>query len=488
MTSLFNPADLAQPALASQPIIADLFAGGGGASTGIAKALGVEPHFAINHCETVLSLHAANHPKTEHLITSVHAVDPRELVKTGQRVGLLWASPDCTDFSRAKGGKPVCRNRRSLAWIVPHWIKLVRPDVILLENVVEFQEWEEFGKWKRAIQRAGYKVEFHALKACDFGAPTIRRRLFMVARCDGRPIVWPTPTHGDPKSIEVQTGRLKPWKSAGSCIDWSVPLPSIFMTKAEAKIWAKAHDLSHPPKRPLVDNTLARIAKGIKKYVIDAQEPFFVSYAQHGGLCRSAADPMHTITASKKDQNQLVSTRLQDVAGFMAQHNTGVIGRDLNAPLSTLMTRGTQQQLVAAHMMPHYGNSIARTAHDPMGALTSQGGGKQVLVASFLQKYYGTATGSSLHDPLHTLTTKDRMTLVTVNIRGQDYVITDICMRMLTPREQYRAQGFPENYKIETGHDGRKLTKTEQTEKCGNSVSPPVADALTGANAAHLFN
>lgn len=487
MTSLFSPSDLAQPVVASQPIIADLFAGGGGASTGLAKALGVEPHFAINHCETALSLHAANHPNTEHLITSVNAVDPRDLVKTGQRVGVLWASPDCTDFSRAKGSKPICHNRRSLAWIVPHWIDLVRPDVIFLENVAEFQQWKDFKKWKCTIQRAGYRVEFRLLRACDYGAPTIRTRLFMVARCDGRPIVWPTPTHGDPKSIEVQTGQLKPWRSAGSCIDWYNPMPSIFITQEEAKAWAKAHGLSHAPKRPLVPATLERIAKGIKKYVIDAKEPFFVSHAQHGGRNRSAADPLHTITASSKDQNQLVAARMQAVAGFMAQHNTGVTGRDLKAPLSTLLTRGTQQQLVAAHMMPHYGTSIARSAHDPMGTLTTRGGGKQILVASFLQKYFGTAIGSSLNDPCHTLTTKGRMSLVTVNICGQAYVITDICMRMLTPREQYRAQGFPEGYEIETGHDGRKLTKTEQTEKCGNSVSPPIADALASANVAHMF-
>lgn len=487
MSHLFNPADLAQPIRSTIPIVADLFAGGGGASTGLAQALGIEPHFAINHCETALSLHAANHPNTEHLITSVYAVDPRDLVARGQRVGVLWASPDCTDFSRAKGSKPINRNRRSLAWIVPHWIEQVRPEIIFLENVVEFQQWEDFGKWKRTIQRAGYQVEFRALRACDYGAPTIRNRLFMVARCDGKPIVWPCPTHGDPKSIEVQNGTLKPWRSAGSCIDWSVPMPSIFMTQAEANEWAKLRNLPRAPKRPLVDATMRRIAKGIQKYVIDAAEPYFISHAQQGGRSRSARDPMHTLCASSKDQNQIVAARLEAVSAFMAQHNTGVIGRDLNAPLATILTHGTQQQLVTAHMMPHYGASVARSAHDPMGTLTTRGGGKQILVAAFMQKYFGTAIGSNLHLPCHTLTTKERMSLVTVNICGETYVITDISMRMLTPREQYRAQGFPDSYVIDRGHDGRTLNKTEQTEKCGNSVSPDVARALAKANAAHLF-
>jgi len=469
------------------PIIVDKFAGGGGASTGIAQALGREPDFAINHDELALSMHAANHPGTKHLITSVYAVDPRDIVRRGQRIGLLWASPDCTHFSRARGSKPASKNIRALAWVVVHWIETLgdtqSPDVILLENVKEFQTWEDFDPWCAKIRKSGYKVEFRVLRACDYGAPTIRERLFMVARKDGNPIVWPAPTHGDPKSKAVKSGKLKPWRSAGSCIDWSIPMPSIFDTKQE--IWDK---YGLRAVRPLAHNTEERIAKGIKKYVIDAAEPYFISYAQQGGASRSANDPMHTICASRKDQNQIVSTKLEAVSAFMAQHNGGVIGRDMSLPLSTITTRGTQQQIVALHMMNMRGSGGrgARSLHDPAATITAQGN-HAALVAAFMVKWYGTAVGASLHDPLHTLTSKDRFALITVNIGGEPYVITDICMRLLTPREQYRAMGFPDDYEIERGHDGRKLSKTEQTHKCGNSVPPPLARALASANCSEIF-
>lgn len=482
MTALFDLDQFERAAPIHAPLIVDSFAGGGGASTGIAQALGREPDVAINHCEIALSMHEANHPQTEHLITSVYAVDPRDLVKRGQKVGLLWASPDCTHFSRARGSRPVSKNIRDLAWVCVHWIDLVKPDVILLENVAEFTTWEDFDEWCARFKKAGYKQEFRLLSACDYGAPTIRKRLFMVARRDGKPIVWPDPTHGDPKSEAVQAGRLKPWRSAGSCIDWSIPMPSIFDTSPE--IMAK-HGIR--AQRPLADNTLARIAKGIKRYVLDASEPYFITYAQQGGASRSASAPMHTICASTKDQNQIVAAKMQAVGGFMAQHNGGVVGRDLNAPLSTITTRGTQQQIVAAHMMNMRGSGGrgARSLFDPAATVTAQGN-HAALVAAFMVKYYGTSVAADLHEPMHTLTTKDRFALVTVEIDGETYVITDICMRLLTPREQFTAQGFPATYKIDRGHDGRKLSKTEQTRMCGNSVSPPVAQALASANCADL--
>ncbi|WP_299933738.1 DNA cytosine methyltransferase [uncultured Pelagimonas sp.] len=468
------------------PLIVDSFAGGGGASTGIAQALGREPDFAINHCETALSMHEANHPGTEHLITSVYAVDPRDLVKRGQKVGLLWASPDCTHFSRARGSKPVSKNIRDLAWVCVHWIERLgrdlAPDVILLENVEEFRTWEDFDAWCAAFRKAGYVQEFRVLSACDYGAPTIRKRLFMVARRDGKPCVWPKPTHGDPKSEAVQTGKLKPWVSAGSCIDWSIPMPSIFDTTAHIKETMGVH-----AQRPLADNTMARIAKGIKRYVLDAKEPYFVSHAQQGGRSRSASAPMHTLCASPKDQNQIVATKLEAISGFMAQHNGGVVGRDLSAPLSTITTRGTQQQIVAAHMMNMRGSGGrgARSLHDPAATVTAQGN-HAALVAAFMVKYYGTSVAAPMSDPLHTLTAKARFGLVTVDIDGETYAITDICMRLLTPREQFRAQGFPDSYQIDRGHDGRKLTKTEQTRMCGNSVSPAIAKALAEANCPDL--
>lgn len=488
--TLFEMPKAATPVL--EPITVDKFAGGGGASTGLAMAMGREPHFAINHCPVALSMHEANHPETEHLTASVYTVDPRDLLQKGQKIGVLWASPDCTQFSRAKGGTPIKKGLRFLAWSVVHWVEtlgeLLAPDIIFLENVVEFQGWDDFQKWKRALKRHGYQIEFKVLCAADYGAPTIRTRLFMVARKDGKPIRWPEPTHGDPKSAAVQEGKLKPWKTAGSIIDWSVPMPSIFMDKAEAREWwlANKHLIpgpSRPPNRPLKERTLERVAKGLKKYVIDAKEPYFISYAQHGGASRSAGQPMHTLCASSKDQNQIVAVKAERVAAFMAQHNTGMIGRSMNAPLSTITTRGTQQQAVSVHMMPFYGTSVARSAQEPLGALTAGGGGgKQVLVASFLQKFYGKSTGSELSEPVHTLRTKDCHALVTVEIKGEPWVITDICMRLLTPREQFRAQSFPDNYIIDRGHDGRPLSKEDQTRMCGNSVPPVVAQALAEAN------
>lgn len=488
MTTLFSPADLAQPAPAGRPIIIDSFAGGGGASEGIYRALGVHPDHAINHDELALSMHAANHPTTNHHITSVYAIDPRDLVRSGQRVGLLWASPDCTHFSRARGSKPVEKNIRGLAWVVVHWIETLgkdqAPEVILLENVEEFKTWEDFEPWCKELRKHGYKVQFRTLQACDYGAPTIRKRLFMVARRDGRPIVWPKPTHGDPKSKAVKSGKLLPWRSAGSCIDWSIPMPSIFDSSEHIK-----ETLGIRAVRPLANNTQERIAKGIIRYVLGDEEPYFISYAQQGGANRSATDPMHTICASRKDQNQIVSTKLQAVAAFMAQHNGGVVGRDLSLPLSTITTRGTQQQIVAAHMMNMRGSGGrgARSLHDPAATITAQGN-HAGLVAAFMVKWYGTSIAANLHEPCHTLTTKDRFAVVTVNIGGEDYVITDICMRLLTPREQFRAQGFGDHYQIETGHDGRTLSRTEQTHKCGNSVPPHLAQALAKANCAHLFN
>lgn len=511
-----EPADLPQ----HRPLIVDSFAGGGGASTGIAQALGRHPDVAINHDELALSMHKANHPGTKHLITSVYAVDPRELLSRGQKVGLLWASPDCTHFSRARGSRPKDKNIRDLAWVVVHWAELVAPDVILLENVAEFETWEDYEPWKAALRKHGYKMQFRLLKASDYGAPTIRTRLFMVARRDGKKIVWPEPTHGDPKTPAVAKGKLKPWRTAGECIDWSIPMPSIFDTSEQIKA-----EMGIRASRPLADNTQRRIAAGVKRYILDAQEPYFISYAQQGGANRSASQPMHTICASRKDQNQLVAAKIKHVAAFMAQHNGGVIGREMDAPLSTLTTRGTQQAIVAANLIQFYGanpkdgHERARTLAEPLATVTTKDrhalvaahmmnmrgsgpagnyspaepcrtitsqGNHAALVAAFLVKWYGSSLTANLHEPCHTLTTKDRFAVVTVQINGETYIITDICMRLLTPREQFTAQGFPADYEIERGHDGRRLSKTEQTHKCGNSVSPPVARALAAANCPEL--
>ena len=547
------------------PLIIDSFAGGGGASTGIEMALGRSPDIAINHDEAALSMHEANHPETHHLSSNIWQIDPDDVVMPGQKVGLAWFSPDCTHHSRAKGGKPVKKNIRDLAWVVVLWVQRVKPEVIMLENVPEFLKWgplgaddrplkenegETFDKWVSEIRKHGYKVEWRMVKCYHHGAPTIRQRLLLIARRDGRPIVWPEPTHDKPSSPAVISGARKPWRTAAEIIDWTLPCPSIFDTSSAIK-----EKFGLRAQRPLKDNTLRRIAKGVQRYVIDAQEPFFVTYGQHGGANRSASNPMHTVTASPKDQNALVvphlisvahgdsggrreypmeepigtmtgktaqhaliaptlvsyygegnggkdrsssmetpvntvttANRHAVVAAFLAQHNKGAIGRKADAPLATITARPTQINLVAASMMSMHGNDRRDSdIRQPIQSLCA-GGGHAALIGAFLTKYNGTDQDPKLGEPLHTVTTKDRFGLVMVNIHGQEYLIYDIGMRMLSPQEMYRAQSFPDTYEIETGHDGRKFTKTEQTRMCGNSVPPEVVRSHVAANCGHLID
>lgn len=569
---------------AQRPLIIDSFAGGGGASTGIEIALGRSPDVAINHDPIALSMHEANHPETLHLTSSVYAIDPRDLISPGQRVGLLWASPDCKHHSKAKGGKPLDANIRDLAWVVVHHAERIRPEIIMLENVEEFEDWgpltdegkpdkaqkgKTFLEWVGRLKKEGYAVEWRVLRACDYGAPTIRKRLFVIARCDGEPIVWPKPTHAHRHDLRVIHGPMQAYRTAADIIDWSIPCPSIFDTSDEIK---EKHGVR--ANRPLADNTLKRIARGIQRYILDADRPFvvptdppvapFASYAQHGGRNRRADDPLHTITASRKDQNLIVTPTLMNVANskttgrgpnawhiqepvrtlttspgfavvspslvqigygeapgqkprsldihaplgtvvagaskhalvsaFLAQHNggprmEGATGRSAQAPVSTLTTRGTQQNIIAATMASMRGTRDdqlgGRDIDDPVATI-SAGGGHASIVAAFMQKYYGTDQAPEMDEPLHTLTTKDRFGLVTVEIAGEEYAIVDIGMRMLTPREQFAAQGFPENYVIDRGADGTPMPKTQQTHKCGNSVCPPIAAALVAANCQHL--
>jgi DNA (cytosine-5)-methyltransferase 1 len=521
-----KPADL-------PPLIIDSFAGGGGASTGIEMALGRSPDIAINHDAVALAMHAANHPETKHLNNNVWRVDPAEAV-AGRRVGLAWFSPDCTHHSKAKGGKPVSRGRRDLAWVVVLWAKRARPETIMLENVEEFRDWgpltadnkpcparkgKTFESWIRELRRLGYRVEWRQLRACDFGTPTIRKRLFLVARCDARPITWPRPTHGDPKSEAVKSGQLLPWPSAASIIDWSLPCPSIFETSAEIKAkWGLR------AQRPLEDATLRRIARGVMRYVVEAANPFLVTCNHQGRGFRGQplSEPMKTLTAARDAHGLVVPTLIQTgygeapgqkprsldlhqpigtmvaggakhavVAAFLAQHNAGPrmernAGRPADAPLSTITTRGTQQQVAAVHLMNMHGSERGGRAIEAPHPTICAGGQHGALVAAFLDKYYGADQNQPVSDPLHTLTAKPRFSLVNVEIDGDTYTIADIGLRMLTPREQFRAQGFPDSYIIDRGADGRRLTKTEQTRMCGNSVCPPLAAALVAANCSHL--
>ena len=534
-------------------LIVDSFAGGGGASVGIERALGRSPDIAINHDEDALAMHAVNHPSTLHLSKNIWKVDPRDHVRN-RRVALAWFSPDCKHFSKAKGGKPVKKNIRDLAWVVVLWARTVRPAVIILENVEEFQDWgpvsmdgapckarkgQEFKRWKTELMRLGYKVEWAQLRACDYGAPTIRKRLFLVARCDGERIVWPEPTHGAPDSEEVKAGRRKPWRTAADIIDWSLPCPSIFDTAAEikAKYGLKA-------KRPLAEATKRRIARGVVRYVLEAKRPFIVPLTHQGGFRGNSVDePLRTQTTANRGEHALVAPLITGcggragqspprsvdapmatltakpdhvlasaflarftqngvgqgadepldtvmagapkfglVAAFMAQHNTGVVGHRAEAPVSTMTQRGTQQQVVAAHLMNLRGSDRRDAYADEPLRTVSAGGNHAAIIAAFLTQYYGNGEGWSLERPTPTDTTRDRCNLVTVDIDGETYAIADIGMRMLTPRERFRAQGFPESYIIDRRPDGSALTLTAQGRMCGNSVCPDVAEALVRAN------
>ena len=492
-------------------LVIDLFAGGGGASTGIEQAVGRHVDIAVNHDPEAVSLHEVNHPQTRHFVSDVFEVDPLA-VTHGRPVGLLWASPDCKHFSKAKGGKPVSKRVRGLAWVVVKWAKLTRPRVICLENVEEFQTWgplaadgrpcperkgRTFQRWVGQLRNLGYVVEWRELRACDFGAPTIRKRLFLVARCDGQPIVWPESTHGAPDSLGVKQKKLKPWRTAADCIDWSIPAPSIFGRE-----------------RPLAEATLRRIAHGVMRYVVNAASPYIVriGHTGHGdgGKVRGVDAPLSTITT--KAEHLLCSPTLVQtgygerdgqaprvpgldkplgtvvaggskhalVAAFLAKHYTGVVGSDLTAPIGTVTTQD-HHSLVAASIVGcggRAGQSRPRGIDEPMQTLTAKA--DACVVRAFLSAYYGSDQDTPLDDPMHTVTTKPRFALVTV--AGQQYAIADIGMRMLQPRELYTAQGFPASYVIDRGHDGRTLPKDAQVRMCGNSVCPPLARALVAAN------
>lgn len=621
-------------------LIIDNFAGGGGTSTGLEAAFGRPVDIAINHDPEALAMHAMNHPNTHHLCESVWDVDPIEVTQN-QPVGFVWLSPDCKHFSKAKGGKPVEKEIRGLAWVGVRWIVRTKPRAFALENVEEFQTWgplmlvivdgeevclpdpakkgQTFRLFKQMIttgvpmaEREGnesiedarvalctgplafteaefamalnglrYTVECAELKASDYGTPTIRKRFFMVGRRDGLPtIARPPVTHAAPASKEVKTGTLLPWRTAAECIDWSIPCPSIFERT-----------------RPLADATLRRIAKGIMRYVVNAEHPFIVPAVDTAGApfltehansstqrVFSVEDPLRTQCAQVKGGHfALVSPTLVQtgygeregqapraldigkplgtvvggaakhalVSAFLAKHYTGVVGSDLNDSIGTITSvdhhsfvsatlvgvgaragqsrpRGIEEPtatitakydtaLVTAHIQRDMGKSVGHAASSPLATITAGGGGKSALVTSnliklrgtsntaatdeplhtvsaggqhhaevraFLLSYYGTDQDPRVTDPLATITTKDRFGLVT--IKGQDYQIVDIGLRMLSPRELFKAQGFPASYIIgDDENQGLKLTKSAQVRMCGNSVCPPLAEALARANFGH---
>ena len=611
-------------------IVVDFFCGGGGAGTGLEMGLGRAVTVAKNHSPAAISMHTVNHPHAKHFTTDVFDGDP-DTECGGRAVGWFHMSPDCTHHSQAAGGQPRKREIRNLSWIGLKWAGMKQPRVISLENVKQILQWgplvakrckltgrviklgggtaepgevvpvsEQFlvpnpkrrgqtwAVFVAELQRLGYAVEWRVIKACDFGAPTSRERLFMIARCDGQPIVWPEPTHAKSPA----KGQQK-WRTAAECIDWTIPSKSIFGRKKD-----------------LAPATLRRVAKGMRKFVLDTANPFIVPIANWSGeSVQSADEPLRTVTSYPKggafsvvsptlvqtgygeragqaprvpglDQplgtvvaggvkhalasacivqaghgegsgkSKRRSHGVNDICGpigtvtasgggqsiatvFMAQMNGGfntTAAKSIEDPMTTVTNTGSQQQLVTANLVHLRGNCDARDLNDPLhtisaggthhglmtaflerqfGAsvgqglnepaptITAGGGGKSSLVelklspeveagalrvAAFLISYYGTENVSDANEPAPTITTRDRLALVTVTIKGTPYVIVDICLRMLQPAELYKAQGFPGDYIISHGADGKPFTKTQQVHMCGNSVSPPPMAALARAN------
>ena len=540
-------------------LIVDNFAGGGGASTGIELATGYSVDIAINHDPEAIKMHKANHPNTKHYCENVWAVDPVKACN-GHPVGLAWFSPDCKHFSKAKGGKPKDKNIRGLAWVALRWAGLVRPRVIMLENVEEFKTWgplnrrhhpikskqgRTFEKFVQQLTDLGYEVQFKELVAADYGAPTMRKRFFMIARCDGKPIIWPEPTHAPADSEEVKKGLLKPYVGAYTQLDFSLPCPSIFDTSEEIK-----EKYGIRAVRPLAQKTMDRIARGLKKFVLDNPEPFIIQ-CNHGGERRpnDIREPMPTITGKhgygivepymvqigqtgftkdrskdvreplttivSKNEHCLISPTLiqyhsetskdgvrgqtiEDpimtvdssnryglVASFLQKYYDGGYkgaGDTLENPLPTV-TAWDHNSVVTANLIQMNNHCDGRDLRDPIPTITA-GDGHFGEVRAFLIKYYGQGTGQDIEEPLDTVTSRDRFGLVT--IEGVDYQIVDIGLRMLEPKELYGCQGFPDDYIIDHDYTGKTYPRSEQVRRCGNAVCPPIPAALVKANLPEL--
>lgn len=499
-------------------LIVDNFAGGGGASTGIEMATGYSVDIAINHDPEAIKMHKANHPNTKHYCEDVWQVDPVKACN-GHPVGLAWFSPDCKHFSKAKGGKPKDKFIRGLAWVACRWAGLVRPRVIMLENVEEFKTWgplnrrhhpikskqgKTFERFVQQLTDLGYEVQFKELIAADYGAPTMRKRFFLIARCDGKPIVWPEPTHGPADSEAVKAGLLKPYVGAYTQLDFSLPCPSIFDTAEEIK---KKYGIR--AVRPLAPKTMERIARGLKKFVLDNAEPFIVQVNHSGAksnYCKSSNEPLSTITG--KHRFGIVEPYMVQIGqtGFTADRSN-----DVRKLLTTIVSKNEHclisPTLIQYHSETAQGEVRGQTIEDPIMTVDvanliqmnnhcdgrdirepiptiTAGDGHFGEVRAFLVKYYGQGTGQDIKEPLDTVTSRDRFGLVT--IEGVDYQIVDIGLRMLEPRELYGCQGFPDDYIIEHDYTGKTYPRSEQVRRCGNAVCPPIPAALVRANLPEL--
>lgn len=537
-------------------IFVDNFAGGGGASTGMEIGLGITVAAAINHDPAAILMHKTNHPYTEHYQASVWDIDPREVCR-GRPVAGAWFSPDCKHFSKAKGAALVDKKIRGLAWITLRWAALVRPRVIFLENVEEFQTWgpvrkgkpikklagTTFKKFISQLEDLGYEVQWRELVAADLGAPTTRKRFVLIARCDGRPIAWPERTHAPRDSEDVANGRLLPWRSAAEIIDWSLPCPSIFATKAEI---FDRHGLK--AVRPLANNTMRRIIRGVDKFVIRNSEPFVVPWTvtnTTNSVGAKCTEPLHTVTTAG---NQMLVTpylaecnhsgdgHVADVRDphktIMAKHSGGIVAptliqyhteqsenvraAGLDAPLNTVDS-SNRYGLTCASLVKYYGGVIGDDLNKPLPTVTAID--HNAICTAHVVKYKRDELGTMPTEPLPTQTSASVFGLcktvlckaddcedlhywprirellnrhcgyaledddvLLLNIGGTLYYIADIGLRMLTPRELYNAMGFPPDYIIERDYTGKPYPKNEQVARCGNAVCPPMAAAVARAN------
>lgn len=503
-------------------IIVDNFAGGGGASTGIELAAGRPVTIAINHDPDAILMHKTNHPYTAHYQASVWDIDPREVCR-GRPVGLAWFSPDCKHFSKAKGGKPVDKNIRGLAWIVLRWAGTVAPRVIMLENVEEFQTWgpvrrghpikskagQTFRRFVDQLKGLGYAVEWRELVAADYGAPTTRKRFFLITRRDGRPIVWPEPSHAPADSPEVKAGKKLPWRSAAEIIDWSLPCPSIFDTRKEIR---EKYGLS--AQRPLRPNTMRRIIRGVDKFSIKAPEPFLVVVNHAGGFRgQNVHEPLQTITAkhgygvaapvmiqyhteqSEKVRGQGVTEPVMTIdasnryglaaASLVKYYGNDQHGQKISGPLHTV-TAKDREGLTIAHMVKMKGTNLGGSISEPVQTITA-GGGHFGVVTTTAVKAESDADLKHWPEIRELLNTYCGYNLgsedvILFQIDGTLYFMADIGLRMLTPRELYSANGFPPDYIIDRDYKGNSYGKSKQVARCGNAVPPPFAAALVRAN------
>jgi DNA (cytosine-5)-methyltransferase 1 len=474
--------------LASDELIVVGFAGGGGSCTGIEQALGRPVDIAINHDPEAIAMHRANHPQTKHYCQNIWQVRPHEAIGK-RKVGLAWFSPDCKHFSKAKGGKPVEKNIRDLAWVVVTWIKDLppaqRPRVIMLENVEEFRDWgpllesgrpcpdrkgSEFRKFVRELRRYGYKDEWAERRASLDGTPTLRKRLYGIIRNDGEPIIWPRATHG-PAFI--------PYRTAAECIDWSIPCPSIFLSREEGRALGV--------NRPLAEATMRRIGRGVWRYVINSAKPFIVpiTHTTSGDRVHSIDEPLRTVTTASRGEHALVAPYLVPRYSERPPAN-GKPGqeprvRSVEEPFPTIVPTGNDGMLAAVHLAKFRGDSAGHPVDEPLSTITANsyvkrpgGAPPQAVVATFLAKHYGghESPGAPMDAPLSTITTQDHHHLVAAHLTK----FQENSIGTSTEEPLHTVMAGAPRHSIVTSH----LVKLRGTSKDGQPVDQPMHTITAG--------